>query len=233
MTALSEPDYVIPWERQPGEGPKPYALFCHYRDMGPGRTFEMLATDETVTYSRNTIREYSAKYSWTVRLNAYDDYVRRIEQEEYFRETRLMARRHTQRAAEMLEALMAPVEALQARLVEDPVGTMDELKGQPVHKLMTQVQASARVLQPIMNAERLAQGLPTAITEGREEHVHSIDRTSVDRIGEILQSLEDTNLLAHFLGEGTVSEVVDAEAIDLDPRGLPPETDSLSPSPPP
>jgi len=228
MTALSVAEHTVPWERQPGETNAPWFAFERFRDLGRGRSLEELVNHPDTNQTLNTLYVYSGKNSWASRVSAFDDYIRRIEQEEYYRETRLMARKHAQQASDTAEALMAPVIALQKRLDQNPEAVMAELDDQTVGKLIAQVQASARVLQPIMNAERLAQGLPTEITEGREDHVISIDGASVDTISGILQSLEETNLLAHFLGEGATGEVVDAEIVEVDPGGPPPEADGFS-----
>ncbi len=226
LVTLVIPDADVPWEKLPDELDRHWVLFERFRDLGPSRTVQQIATESS--YSSANVYKISKNNKWVERVAQYDDYIRRIELEEHYRARRELAKRHMTKAREMLEALMAPVEALQARLDKDPIGTLAELEDMPIQKLIAQVQASARVLQPIMNAERLAQGLPTEIREDHQEHVHSIDLSSADRIGDILRSLEETNLLSHFLGEGTAGEVVDAEVVEMDPHNAPPEADGFS-----
>lgn len=76
----------VAWARQPGEGPRAYAAFCGYRDMGPReRTLKKAAALAYGTQQglhgvpsvkpgqlRN-VEEWSRRYSWVDRAQAWDD----------------------------------------------------------------------------------------------------------------------------------------------------------------
>lgn len=66
-----DPDGPEPWEQQPGEGPKAYAAFIAYRDMGAqNRSIRSLARqlDKSVTL----IGRWSSQHWWQERCRLYD-----------------------------------------------------------------------------------------------------------------------------------------------------------------
>jgi hypothetical protein len=217
-----DPATLAPWDRQPGESSRNYEKFCLYRNMGPGRSVQALRNDGIPIGASIPTRD-----QWDSRAVLWDDYEERVRRNEIIKETRAMARKQATQASDMAEALMAPVVALQARLEKDPEDTMTELAGMDIGKLLEKVQASARVLQPIMNAERLARGLPTEITEGRKEHVHTIDYGDKERLEQILEALEESDLLSLVIGARASGEVVDAEVVEMGAGEPTPEAGSL------
>ena len=64
------------WEKQPHETAKSYQVFCRYRDMGSDRSLEKarLSLGKNSGYLRH-LHEWSSKYKWVSRANAYDDYL--------------------------------------------------------------------------------------------------------------------------------------------------------------
>lgn len=62
---------IMPWERQPKEGPKPYEAFTIYRDMGKERTLPKVA--EKLGKSLGLISRWSSEHGWVERVNAWDD----------------------------------------------------------------------------------------------------------------------------------------------------------------
>lgn len=80
------------WTRQKGESNKAYGLFCIYRDLGPSRKMEDLTKDNNI--SHESIRQFSMKWDWVSRAEAYDDYI-----DEHFRtrnEKRILQMRREQ-----------------------------------------------------------------------------------------------------------------------------------------
>ena len=92
------------WERQKGETSNAYEAFCVYRDLGVKRnqpkTCEILGKNST------TISEWSVKYNWVERAEAYDDYQERREREmlekERLNDIKKMRKRHADLASAML-----------------------------------------------------------------------------------------------------------------------------------
>lgn len=66
-----------PWDKLAGEGNRPYAAFCKYRDMGPERTIDAL--QKAIGGSAASYRTLSSVHGWVRRCEAYDDYLERQE----------------------------------------------------------------------------------------------------------------------------------------------------------
>ena len=70
------------WERQPGESPRAFCAFCHYRDQGAGKR----SLDEVCRrlYGPQTgrkraatgrVQEWSRVHRWVQRASAWDDHL--------------------------------------------------------------------------------------------------------------------------------------------------------------
>ncbi len=93
-----------PWSQQQGEGAKPFAVFCAFRDMGPSRSLAKLAergfilpgTATRRRYAYKSLRELSATLDWIQRAMAWDRHQdkinQRVLQDEGKRATRLSAK---------------------------------------------------------------------------------------------------------------------------------------------
>lgn len=85
------------WERQEGEGIKPFSYFCVYRDLGYTRTFDKAIeeiynqTGKKVKYKY--IASLSSTYKWAERARAYDEYLECRKREEYEEEIMEAVRR--------------------------------------------------------------------------------------------------------------------------------------------
>ena len=69
-----------PWDRQPGEGPQAFRAFAAYRDSGANgakrslqKTAESLTKSNGEPYSVGTLKDWSRKWSWQARVDAWDD----------------------------------------------------------------------------------------------------------------------------------------------------------------
>lgn len=58
------------WDRQPGEHPKAWEAFTKYRDAGLTRSTIKVA--EELGRPRTTLASYSTRYSWVIRVAAWD-----------------------------------------------------------------------------------------------------------------------------------------------------------------
>ncbi len=88
------------WERQAGEGVKPYEAFCLYRDMGPSRSTTKVA--EKLSKSEQLIRRWSAAYDWVKRAGSWDDEQDRKARQAQLDEIVKMRKRHAKLAEDML-----------------------------------------------------------------------------------------------------------------------------------
>lgn len=59
------------WERQEREGAKPFEAFARYRDLGPARSSQEVATG--LTKSAQLLRRWSAEWGWVERAELWDD----------------------------------------------------------------------------------------------------------------------------------------------------------------
>ena len=214
---------TIEWERLPDETDKAWAAFVYYRDMGPSRTQVAIKAKGGLSFSHT----WPTKYLWTVRVRAFDSYTASILETEYIEATKETARRHAEAASSALEALMAPINALQQQIEEDPDRVMDRLKQEDPTKLIKMIQGSARVLQPVMSAERLAQGLPTEFTKTEIDSTERVNNAEPDRLATLIGALVGTSVLDALVGTGRAGENADPPYYEVHPDQPAPEAGSL------
>ena len=101
--AARQPD-IQPWERQKGEGEKPYEAFSIYRDMGEKRTVS--AVVKKLGKSRCLIDRWKSQYRWSERVLAYDNYLARIDLEERKKGLREMRKRHIEAAQSIQDIVL-------------------------------------------------------------------------------------------------------------------------------
>jgi len=135
------------WERQPGEGSKAYAAFCVYRDLGPERSLEKVRQNLDKPRTRKWLGDWSVKYNWVERAQAYDDYIERKKREKNEKEILEMAERHAKLAKAFLLMI---AQALQQ---------IDPAQLSPSDM--------AKWLEVATKLERLSRGVPTEI--GKQE----------------------------------------------------------------
>ncbi len=101
---------VEPWERQPGEGAKPFEAFCLYRDMGTDRSHTKVA--EKLGKSTGLISRWSAAYKWSERCRAYDRNLELIAHKVAVKEYSDMTKRHIRIAMKLQSSAIASLEKL-------------------------------------------------------------------------------------------------------------------------
>lgn len=220
-------DYIEPWARQEWESDLMWDRFRWYRDLGPTRTRRQLA--EHYGLSRPAVDNMMLKGNWVDRLLAFDrheDWVYRTQREIELRE---MAARHGGQIVEALEALHIPFAAISARLAEDPE-TVNDLSKRDFQTLLKMAAQSSRVIPSLMQAERLARGLPTEIVEETVE-VTVRQELSRDTVADIIETLASVGAFDAGATAGADSEIVDAEFVEVhtgeDETGIAAETDRL------
>ena len=224
ITALDEPE---PWDRQLQETSDQFLAFTTYRGFGPKRTYAQTARD--LGLQPGSISKMAADHRWKDRVVAWDFYQDRIFQAEIAEHTRMMARRHVEMAEESLVALRAPAQAMVKWMEENPdeVDAAFGVNGddkKAAARLLRQVQDSSKIYPSIINAERLAVGSPTDITE----HTENINYGDAERIGEVLDVLQATGVLDAILGKGEGGEIIDAEIVGVDDDQTDDQADGLS-----
>ena len=213
------------WERQINESARDFDLFRAYRDMGTARSHSKVA--EQVGMTTMSVSQVASRRNWTERIRRFEMWQDQLYQDTLRQETLDMARRHAVEAQKTLDALMAPIRALQDRINENPELVQAELEDKDIKVLMGMVQQSARVMPSTMNAERLARGLPTEITQTEGTIHHEVDHGNTERLTDIILALKAADLLDGPAPARDVGEIIDAEGYEVDPGDPPPQTDSL------
>lgn len=126
-----------PYDRLANEGARPYAGFVLYRDLGPERSLEKVAT--SLGKSRSLMSRWSADFAWVERVAAFDADQERAEQEarakvraaeaEKWERRRLQAAAQKWVSAKKLKRKAAAM--LDFPLAEDEVAERDD-EGRPV-----------------------------------------------------------------------------------------------------
>ncbi len=142
------------WERQPGESSKAYAVYCVYRDLGPERSLEKAIQKLDKKRVKQTIWQWSSKYNWVARCQAYDDYIERRKREEKEKAILEMAERHAklamafqQRIAQRIQQI-EPSELSPSDLAKwlDVATKLERLsRGEPTENVKQEVQGKVEL----------------------------------------------------------------------------------------
>lgn len=217
---LNQPD-VLPWERIPHESTKAWRAFCSYRDAGRKRS-QAFVRGQGISIAN----KWPTQYLWTIRTRLYDEYTlveEQIEQQKLNKEVR---KRHAEQAAQALDGLMAPFLEYQRRFEQSPDQLEEAMAKMPATKLLSTMQASARVLQPLMNAERLSQDLPTEMVETHVQGQITV-QDNPEALVELLGILEETGVGNALFGSGPVIEIAHTENEQVGEDDTPSEAGSL------
>ncbi len=236
---LSVPDlseetgHIYPWDRQPEETDFGWALFCHHRDSGITRSLDKTVeamlekyppgytTQGGINLNVASLKQRSYLFGWSERTEAFDKEQERLYQIARGLAIREMADRHEETIVEAIGSLMVPIKALQLAMEEDE-GFIKSLSKTDAKKLISMSNIAARTIPSLLQAERLARGMPTEIVSGVIEHqvTHTIER---DQIGEVLEVLERAGALDDRSGSVDAGEIVDAEVVEV--HSVPAESD--------
>lgn len=211
----------LPWIKIPHESAKAYRAFSVYRDAGRNRSISLLRGSGI-----KVANWWATDFKWTLRARLYDEYMIATERIEQHKLNKEMKTKHAEQAAQALDGLMAPFLEFQRRSEEDPELLEAEMATMDAKKLMSTMQASARVLQPLMSAERLAQDMPTDMVE---THVQGQITVQDDprALADVLGVLAETGVLSSLVGKSEIIDLVDTSNEQVDPDNASPEAIGL------
>ncbi len=155
---------VLPWERQPGEGPKPWQAFQMYLTMGRDRS--AMAVAEQLGKSEGLVARWCRTHRWVDRVAAWDAEQHRktlIELDEARRE---MIERHT-RVGRVILSKVAQ------RLIGDEVAGVSALA--PSALTPSDI---ARLFEVAVKIERQSRGVPDSVQQ--IEHAGLVTSAAVD-----------------------------------------------------
>lgn len=146
------------FEQQPKETSVAYEAFTVYKDLGPNRSIEKAARH--IGKSNVLLQTWSIKWSWRVRILAWDRLLAKEARKEDIKAARDMRKRHI--AISMGMQRLASLEL--TRLLEDA-----EAKSQTSRLTSAEV---TRLFEAATKIERLNRDLPGDISEQRGSIVH-------------------------------------------------------------
>jgi hypothetical protein len=93
------------WERFDGESAEAWEAFVQYRDMGPSRSLAKLG--KLLGKIRQNFDPWAAKFSWQIRVRAWEDEIDRRNRDENANAILDMRKRHAQLAVMMQNKIVA------------------------------------------------------------------------------------------------------------------------------
>lgn len=224
IALLDNPDseYRQPWDQLEGESSYHYQLFCAFRDLGLSRALKDVEeyvytniddfkTKRVPAYPM--INKTSNRHDWKDRARSWDRHQEHAYQVARAQSIRAMVTRHEESIEEAITGLMMPIRALTFRMENDP-DFISTLSGKSVDKLISMANRSARTIPSLMQAERLARGMPTEIVSGTIEHEHTV-AVEKDQIGDILAILGAAGVIPDASPVIDIAEVVDTSMVEI------------------
>lgn len=102
------------WEKLPNETAKSFRAFAAYRDAGPARSLAKLARERG--WSVSGLEEWSAKFDWVRRAEAWDSHLDRVAREKAEQAWADMKARHARLGASLVGFGQDELDALRRRL---------------------------------------------------------------------------------------------------------------------
>lgn len=158
MSRHPAPAAPEPWERQPGEPSAAFEAFTVYRDLGADRS--LAKAGQKLGKATHTLERWSVRWQWVARAQAWETAQDRARLQAQLRAAQAAGLRHAALAEQTLTALSQPVQALLARLRDDP-DALEDLASRPVEDLLFLIARCAQAMKPVVEVERLARGLAT------------------------------------------------------------------------
>lgn len=217
-----------PWERQPGESAKAFRALAIYRDLGDTRSLRRAA--EALQQHPATLREWSRRHNWQLRIQAWDTEQDRIRQAAALEAVQAMARKHANQAGLAQEALMVPIRVVAEKLAAGGAdGLREWVEGLSHEEALELAAASARLLPSLQQAERLARGEPTEITQSQNLNLNVAVTKAVpdeEKLRAIVEGLRAARVIPADEAPDDPVEIITVESAG---NGEPPD---LEPPPP-
>lgn len=195
-----------PWDRQPRETSRAYALFAQYRDAGPlERSFAKVARE----FSRkmSTITTIARRYDWVARAAAWDAENERIKRNSQVKEIEGMARR------QVLAGMLFQNKALKRiqGLTDEEINLLSLWEAMRLFELGVRTERVGRGepgdMTPVLHQQNLIIG-------GMEAPIIELLRKNPTRVGPVVELLAQLQAALPELSEDS-PVYYDAEDPDL------------------
>lgn len=218
---LPPPDDDLLWDRLPGEPPKAYHAFCHYRDFGYGRSIDKAwRAHQAACLHRQVARtkraepywfDWAVDFRWQDRVHAWDSEQDRQARTQIAKEQTEARKRHIRLSGAFQQALAVPARGVlevladptvMQRLVQEARVSTKELL-----RLVNMVSWAARSIPELVQVERQALGLTADEVVAEDHPTDSYVTDLADRITRDPQladkALDLLSELARPVGAGT------------------------------
>ena len=190
------------WNRQPGEGARPFAAFQMYRDQPPmQRSVRRLA--ETIGRNRTMVGRWSSQWRWVERAAAWDAEQDRLVQAANSEARQAFARRLAASGAVMQARGLGKVRSYVDRVDRD--GHLTELREGQRYADELSVTEATRLIEIGARLEQIGRGLPSPEHEEPESTTFAVNpiveavTAHPDRLPQVAESIQ--RLMAVFMAE--------------------------------
>ena len=166
-TAEYATEELLPWEMQPEESAESYRAFCDYRAMGKASLqrlharYKSGAIDRPPTARLRTLSEWSSRFDWVARREAWVQFQEEVRAEAAVAASREMGERQAKDAARLQSAAMSVLDLL--------TGYDEELDKYVLDGDGYSLLDVVRLFKAGFQAERVARGEAAQIIEERGE----------------------------------------------------------------
>lgn len=188
-----------PWDRQKNERGYTYSLFNEYLKLGPLRTISKLCTklQKTAGFShppsKRTLQDYSLKWCWRERAEAYDE--NRINLERQGLEVRARDRL-IKRLEQNEKEENALHNAIMDALDKDKIIGYDK-KGEPIYPTLGQrayaVDCFSKAKKNASDSQRLDYGQPISISKDSLDLKKKKDDREISELKDLFELAEQAN----------------------------------------
>jgi len=163
----NEPVERLAFEQLPKESDKAFAAFKAYLDMGPQRSLSLVG--KKLGKSKNMMEQWSRKFDWVSRVQAYANYLATIERE-------AIEGLAVEKAVDW-NKVHEPLRIAEWQRHKKMIKLADEMirRWEENPKKMGTLEGIARILELATKLGRLAAGLPTEIKEVNTTVTGTID----------------------------------------------------------
>ncbi len=135
-----------------------FEAFAIYRDMGTDRAIDAVARE--LGKSHTLMGRWSKRWQWVDRIEAWGHHEDRARQAAYLKGVRDMSGRQARQAATAASALLSPASAIIKRIQKANSDGEDPFENLSLEKLIDLVRSVAPMIIQMLEAERIARGLP-------------------------------------------------------------------------
>lgn len=169
------------WDRQLEEPDKSWAAFCVYRNMDPSNR-SLASVERQLKKNPRTLAEWCGRWSWVLRVRAYDAWRDRQVQEAEIAEVRAMRRRHIEFAMALQGTAGLALNKIAVAEREGKQLTLKPSEVRDLAELGLKVERLNRGEPEIIARTEIDTMLSSAVAKRKESIVHDYSRLSLEEL---------------------------------------------------